>query len=154
MSTLKAREAGLASTFADESIARTLKVWAPSVSAASVLGEEQALIAPPSTEHWKVPASSEEKVNVGVESAVAPEGPESIWVSGGEKSPVFQSSYQFVPSSASKKRSPLKTKSPFGVLSGLLSPLPGLMSATMTVPAALPSLFQSSVPWTASLAVK
>ena len=50
-------------------------------------------MAPPSTEHWKVPASSEEKVNVGVESAVAPEGPESIWVSGGEKSAAFQSSY-------------------------------------------------------------
>jgi hypothetical protein len=49
-------------------------------------------MAPPSTLHWNVPASSEEKLKLALEVAIVPDGPESIWVSGGEKSPAFQSS--------------------------------------------------------------
>ena len=60
----------------------------PSPRAAVVRGEVQALNAPPSTLHSNVePASLEEKPNVGVESVVSPDAPESMVVSGGVVSP-------------------------------------------------------------------
>ena len=86
--TVKARLAGDRSGLPAPSVANTAKVCEPSASAAVVKGVLQAVKAAPSMLHWKVePGSVEEKVNVGVESPVAPDGPESITVSGGVLSP-------------------------------------------------------------------
>jgi hypothetical protein len=75
------RWAGVGSTLPTESVARTEKVWGPSVSCAVVCGELQAAKAPESTRHSKLePAFEEEKAKVGVGSLVVPEGPESIVV--------------------------------------------------------------------------
>ncbi len=88
VSTVKPCWAGVASTLSAASVARTANVWGPSESAAVVCSEVQPVKAAPSTLHSNVePASSEEKPNVGVESAVGPVGPESIVVSGGSVSP-------------------------------------------------------------------
>ena len=89
VSTVNARDAGVGSTFPAGSVARTSKVWAPSVSDPVVSGVEHEPQAPPSTRHSKVePAWSAEKPNVGVASLVGPEGPLSIAVSGAAVSTV------------------------------------------------------------------
>jgi hypothetical protein len=81
VSTVKLREAGVASTFPAGSVARTSNVCAPSASAAVVWAEVQEAHAPASTRHSNVePAWLEENVNVGVESFVGPDGPLSIVV--------------------------------------------------------------------------
>ncbi len=82
VSTVNAHEAGVGSTFPAVSVARTSKVCAPSVSDAVVSGVVHELQAPPSTRHSNVePASSAEKVNVGVESFVGPRGRCRSWCS-------------------------------------------------------------------------
>ena len=84
VSTLKERWAGVGSVLAAASVARTSKLWGPSVRVAVVSGEEQEAKLAESRRHWKpAPGSGEEKPKVGVGSPVAPEGPESIVVSGG-----------------------------------------------------------------------
>ena len=76
VSTVKLRDAGVASTFAAGSVARTSNVWAPSASDAVVWAEVQEAQAPASTRHSNVePAWSAENANVGVESFVGPDGP-------------------------------------------------------------------------------
>ena len=88
VSTVKLRLAGVGSGLPAASTARTSKVWAPSASAAVVWvpEPEQAAKASPSTRHSKLaPASSEEKLKVGVLSVVRPPGPESIVVFGGRR---------------------------------------------------------------------
>jgi hypothetical protein len=81
VSTVKLREAGVESTLPTGSVPRTSNVCAPSASDAVVSGEEQEAQTAPSTRHSKVdPASLAEKVNVGVESLVGPDGPLSIVV--------------------------------------------------------------------------
>src|SRR5215207_4642100 len=71
------------------SLARTRKLWAPSVSFAVVLGEAQATQAPASTLHWNVePAWPAVNANVGVASRVGPDGPEVMVVCGGVASTV------------------------------------------------------------------
>src|SRR5687768_17210479 len=67
VSTVKAREAGVASAFAVESTARTSKTWAPSGRAEVVCsgpGPEQAPNAPESTRHSNAAGSLDEKANV------------------------------------------------------------------------------------------
>ena len=83
--TVNVRVAGLASVFADESVARTLNVCEPFASVAVVCGELQAANEPPSIEQAKLePASFEEKPKVGVVSDVVEPaaGPLSIVVFG------------------------------------------------------------------------
>ncbi len=87
------RLAGVWSVFAAWSVARTSKLWAPSVSAAAAVwespGPEQGPKGAASKRHWKLePGSEEEKVKDGVESLVSPEGPVSIVVSGAVESSV------------------------------------------------------------------
>ena len=66
------------------SVARTLTVWAPSLSAGVVHGLVHAFQAPLSTRHANVePASVEVKANVAVASLVGSFGPEPMVVSGG-----------------------------------------------------------------------
>ena len=80
MSTVKLRDAGVASTFPAGSVARTSNVCAPSASGAVVWAELQAAQAPPSTRHSNVePTWSAENANVGVASLVGPDGPLSTW---------------------------------------------------------------------------
>ena len=89
VSTVKLRDAGVASTLPAGSVARTSNVWAPSASDAVVSGVAHEPQAPPSTRHSNVePASSAEKANVGVASFVGPEGPLSIVVCGAAVSTV------------------------------------------------------------------
>ena len=83
VSTVMVRLAGLASVLPAASVARTSKVWGPSVSAAVVCGELQAVSAAESTRHSNVALDSEENSNVGVESPVSPLAPVSMVVSGG-----------------------------------------------------------------------
>lgn len=84
MSTVNDRLAGEASWLPVGSVARTSNVCAPSASAAHVTGDAHANHVPASRRHWNVePASFAENVNVGVESFVGPDGPESTVVSGG-----------------------------------------------------------------------
>ena len=81
VSTVKLREAGVASTFPTGSVARTSKVCAPSASEAVVMGVEHEAHAPASTRHSNVePAWSAENANVGVASFVGPDGPLSMVV--------------------------------------------------------------------------
>src|SRR5688572_8604208 len=84
VSIVKARVAGLASRLPATSMARASKAWGPSPSgSAGVCGDVQAANDAASNRHWKLaPASSEPKLNVGVESLVAPDGPSPIVVSG------------------------------------------------------------------------
>ena len=66
------------------SMARTWKVCDPPAKPVYFLGEVQLPKGAPSMEHSKVdPASEEEKLNVALFCFVAPEGPESMVVSGG-----------------------------------------------------------------------
>ena len=59
VSTVKVREAGVASVLPGGSVARTSKVWVPSARVAVVKGEVQVANVPPSTRHSKVePARS------------------------------------------------------------------------------------------------
>ena len=89
VSTVKSREAGVGSVLPAVSVARTSKVWAPSVSAAVVCGEVQAANASLSMRHLKVePVSVESKEKVGVLSLVVPVGPPVIVVFGGAVSTV------------------------------------------------------------------
>src|SRR3990172_8669750 len=68
--------AGVASTLAAPSMARTRKRCAPLTSALVVDGETQAVHAPQSTRHSKVePGTLESKLKVGVVSIVVPCGP-------------------------------------------------------------------------------
>ncbi len=79
--TVKVRIAGEESVLPAASVARLEGVLA--VAQRRVVSGEQAAHAPPSTRHSKRgPGSSELKEKVGVESLVAPEGPELIVVSG------------------------------------------------------------------------
>jgi hypothetical protein len=101
VSTVKLRLAGLWSTFPWESEARTSKVWGPLERAAAGVcvapGPEQGANEAESKRHSKVdPASSEEKPNVGVESAVGALGPESTVVSGGLLSPDARPKFQML----------------------------------------------------------
>ena len=81
VSTVNARDAGVASTLPPGSVARTSNVWAPSASEAVVSGVEHEPQAPPSTRHSNVePAWLDENANVGVVSLVGPDGPLSIVV--------------------------------------------------------------------------
>ena len=90
MSTVKLREAGVASTLLAGSVARTSKVCAPSAREAVVWAELQEAHAPASTRHSKVePTWLAENANVGVESFVGPDGPLSIVVSGATVSTVI-----------------------------------------------------------------
>ena len=84
VSTEKLRLAGLASVLPAWSVARTSKVWGPSVSAGdAVKGDEHDAKAAASKRHWKVEFDSlEENWKVGVLSAVGAFGPESIVVCG------------------------------------------------------------------------
>jgi hypothetical protein len=82
-STVHVREAGDASVLPAGSVARTSKVWLPSVSADNVCGLVQDDQPPPSTRHWKLePDSVELKVNVGVALFDGLDGLESRLVSG------------------------------------------------------------------------
>ena len=84
VSTVKARWAGVGSVLAAASVARTSKLWGPSLRVAVVSGEEQgAKGAPYRKRTHQNTRSGEEKPKVGVGSPVAPWGPESIVVSGG-----------------------------------------------------------------------
>jgi hypothetical protein len=88
VSTVKALVAGVASVFPAASVARTESVYEPSRRDAGVYGEEHVENVTPSRAHANVePASLDENVKVGVESAVAPVGPPVIAVSGGVVSP-------------------------------------------------------------------
>src|SRR6266496_4973811 len=94
VSTVKSREAGVGSVLPAASVARTRKVWAPSARALAGVcvspGPEQAPNGSESKRHSKLdPGSVEENPKVGVESLVAPEGPEVIVVSGGTKTCSF-----------------------------------------------------------------
>jgi hypothetical protein len=86
VSTVIARLAGLMSVLPAAYVARTSKVWAPSVSAAVVCGEVQAAKGAASTRHWKLEPGSLEIAYVGVLSVV---GPESIVVCGAVVSTVI-----------------------------------------------------------------
>ena len=83
MSTVKAVEAGVASKLPATSRARTSKVCGPSASAAYAFGDAQGSNAE-SSRHSKLADGSpgEEKRKLGFASAVGPEGPTSIRVSG------------------------------------------------------------------------
>src|SRR5215210_4134395 len=89
VSTMKLRDAGVASTFPAGSVARASKLWAPSASDAVVTGVEHEPHAPPSTRHSNVESAwLAEKANVGVESLVGPDGPLSMVVFGAAVSTV------------------------------------------------------------------
>ena len=89
VSTVKLREAGVASTLPAGSIARTSNVWAPSAATAVVFADVHDVHAPPSTRHSNVePAWLDENANVGVASPVRPDGPLSIVVCGATVSTV------------------------------------------------------------------
>ncbi|HMJ94421.1 MAG TPA: hypothetical protein VK486_01120, partial [Thermoleophilaceae bacterium] len=89
VSTVKLRDAGVASTFPAGSVARASKLWRPSASEAVVTGVEHEPHAPASTRHSNVePAWLDEKANVGVASLVGPDGPLSIVVCGAAVSTV------------------------------------------------------------------
>ena len=89
VSTVKLRDAGVASTLPAVSVARTSNVCAPSASDAVVCGELQEAHAPASTRHSNVePAWLDENANVGVASFVGPDGPLSIVVCGAAVSTV------------------------------------------------------------------
>ena len=88
VSTVKALEAGVASTLPASSVARTWNVCAPPASAGEVIGEAQGANAPPSMLHWNVEVSFAEKRNSGVESFVCAGGPRSIVVCGAAVSTV------------------------------------------------------------------
>jgi hypothetical protein len=84
VSIVNARLATEASTLPAASVARTSKVRAPSASAAGVYGDVHAVKDAASMRHWNVAlASGEEKLKVGVLSAVGPTGPAVMVVSGG-----------------------------------------------------------------------
>jgi hypothetical protein len=81
--TLQVRDAGVWSTFPEESIARTRTSCEPTVKPVYWCGDAQPVHVPPSREHWKLePASLEENVNVALVLEVEPDGPVSIVVSG------------------------------------------------------------------------
>ena len=83
VSTVNARVAGVASTLAAASVARMETLCWPSASAAVVQGLVQPAHAAESSWHWNVdPLSLEVNAKVGVLSAVVPDGPELIVVSG------------------------------------------------------------------------
>ena len=89
VSTEKLRLAGLASVLPASSVARTSKVCGPSVSVPVVWGVVQEVKVPPSTAHSKVELGSVEvNSKVGVLSAVGPEGPAVMFVSGSTVSTV------------------------------------------------------------------
>ena len=90
VSTVKLRDAGVASTFPAGSVARTSKVCAPSASDAVVSGVEctnPMRRRRPGTRSVE-PAWSAENANVGVASFVGPDGPLSIVVCGAAVSTV------------------------------------------------------------------
>jgi hypothetical protein len=87
------RLAGVESAFLALSIARTSKLWAPAESGAEAVwlapGPEQGANARESKRQAKLePDSLDPKVNVGVASAVEPEGPDVTVVCGGTVSTV------------------------------------------------------------------
>src|SRR5262245_12168542 len=90
VSTVKLREAGVWSVLPAGSVARTWKLWGPSLREAVVSGLEQGAQEPESTRHSKLdPAWSESKVKVGVGSLVGPVGPVRMAVSGSAVSTVM-----------------------------------------------------------------
>jgi hypothetical protein len=83
-STVKLRDAGLASTFPAASLARTSKVWLPSVKPEYDLGDEQAAQLLASRRHSNVePDSLELNPKLAEVELTVPEGPEEMVVSGG-----------------------------------------------------------------------
>ena len=83
VSTVNARLAGVASTLAAASVARTETLCGPSARAVVVQGLAQLAHAPESSWHWNVdPPSLALNANVGVVSFVDPVGPDVIVVSG------------------------------------------------------------------------
>ncbi len=86
VSTVKVRDAGVASRLPAASVARTANVWEPCVSVPVVKGDVQLVKAAPSTLHWKVAGDSlDENVKAGVVLLVEPPfaTPESMVVFGG-----------------------------------------------------------------------
>ena len=88
---MKARAAGVGSTFFALSVARTEKLWLPRESGVEGVwlapGPEQAANGAESKRHWKVePDSLDAKVKVGVSSVIEPDGPPVIVVSGAVES--------------------------------------------------------------------
>ena len=85
--TVHVRVAGDPSVLPAASVARTSKVCEPFASPEYALGEEQLPQLPASSRHANVdPVSDEEKVKFAAPLVAVPEGPESIWVSGGSRS--------------------------------------------------------------------
>ena len=81
-STVNVRMAGVWSVLPAASVARTLKVWAPSVRPVRVCSEVQAAQLPWSSWHWNVAPASLEKRNAAVVVVIVPVGPASIVVWG------------------------------------------------------------------------
>jgi len=83
VSTVNILESGDVSTLPKESLARTSKMWEPSERVVYSLGLVQAVYAAPSIRHSNVaPASGEEKPKEALFTAIVPDGPESMVVSG------------------------------------------------------------------------
>src|SRR4051812_12752535 len=88
--TVNERRTGAGSSFPTASVARTSKVCGPSASELVVNGDEHGANDPVSTLQAKVaPGSSAVKVNVGVASSIAPDGPSTV-VSGATVSTVSE----------------------------------------------------------------
>ena len=86
VSTVQVKFAGVASVLPALSIARTSKLWEPSLRPLSSRGEEHGAKAPASSLHSneatpEPPASAPEKVKVAVATLTSAEGWVSIWVS-------------------------------------------------------------------------
>ena len=89
VSTVNALLAGDASTLPARSVARTLKMWKPSLSEPEIKGDEHGAKSCASMLHSNVAlGSSDEKVNLVVALFVGLEGTVSIVVSGGVRSTV------------------------------------------------------------------
>ena len=83
-STVQVLLAGVASMLPAPSLARAWKLWLPSAKPAYTFGDAQVLKAALSKLHSKVElVSLDEKLNVAELLLAVPDGPESIWVSGG-----------------------------------------------------------------------
>ena len=81
-STVKVRMAGVWSVLPTVSVARTLKVWTPSVRLVRVCSEVHVAQSSWSSLHWNVADGSLEKRNAAVVVVIVPVGPASIVVWG------------------------------------------------------------------------
>lgn len=85
--TLHREEAGVGSTLPELSRARTRRVCSPSESAKRIVGLEHVVKGAPSRLHsYATSVSLESKSNVASGVGVSPEGPETMFVSGGVES--------------------------------------------------------------------